>query len=242
MIIIYYLIENNTPFYIGKTKNSLLIREYQHKKRLNKNIQLIELDVVDINEWKFWESYWIEQFRQWGFNLENKNKGGGGPSFHTESSKNKMKSTPRPNTSKKLLGQKRPDVSNRLKGQTLSLNTKQKISKSKIGHNCYKDLNRNENIKKSNIIHYQEGSDRNKKISQKIKGRKNFWITKLKSIPIIQYDKNNNLIKEWNSASEAAKHINKPSSAITECCHNKRKTAYGYKWTFKLENHEATRS
>jgi hypothetical protein len=235
MITIYYLIEDNIPFYIGKTKNKITIREYQHKKRLNKNIQLIELDIVNSNEWKFWESWYIELFKSWGFKLKNKNKGGGGPSFHTELSKNKMKNTPRPNTSKKLSGKKRPDVSDRLKGKNLSLDIKQKISKNKINHECYKDLNRTNNIVKSNLIHYQKGSNRNKKISQKIKGRKNTWITKIRSIPIIQYDKNNNLVKEWDSASEAAKYLNKPSSAITECCHNKRKSAYGYKWTFKLE-------
>jgi hypothetical protein len=233
MVTIYYLIENNIPFYIGKTKNDLLSREYQHKKRLNRNIQLIELDVVNIDEWKFWEKHYISLFKSWGFKLENKNKGGGGPSFHTELSKDKMKNTPRPNTSKKLTGQKRPDVSNRLKGKILSLDTKQKISKSKIDHECYKNINRTNNIIKSNTIHYEKGSKRNNKISQKIKGRKNPWITKLRSIPIIQYDKNNNQIKEWNSASEAAKFINKPSSAITECCHNKRKSAYGYIWKFK---------
>jgi hypothetical protein len=234
MVIIYYLIEDNAPFYIGKTKNNILIREYQHKKRLNKDIQLVELDVVDSNEWKFWESWYIDLFKSWGFNLLNKNKGGGGPSFHTELSKNRMKNTPHPGTSKKLSGIKRPDVSNRLKGKILSLHIKQKISKNKTNHECYKDPNRINNIIKSNLIHYQKGSDRNEKISQKLKGRKNTWITEIKSISIVQHDKNNNHIKEWNSASEAAKSLNKPSSAITECCHNKRKSAYGYKWSFKL--------
>ena len=45
----------------------------------------------EVEDWKFWESYWIEQFRCWGFKLENKNNGGGGPSNYTEEQKQKMR-------------------------------------------------------------------------------------------------------------------------------------------------------
>jgi group I intron endonuclease len=96
-IFIYTLTDPNTKQvrYVGKTgdiktrferhinesKNSTL----SHKKAwvnslLNKNKEpIIEvIDVVDINEWQFWETYWISQFKTWGFYLTNMTHGGDG--------------------------------------------------------------------------------------------------------------------------------------------------------------------
>ena len=235
-IFIYCLFdENEIPFYIGKTKNPLKKRESQHQKRLQKNLTIFELDVVKEEEWKFWECYWIEQFKHWGLYLENKNEGGGGPAFHSEETKLKMKNTPRPGTSTKLKNIKRPDVSDRLKNTKLSKETCQKISQSKINHPCYASEERKKKIIESNTEHYLKDSKRNKKISKKLKGRKNLWIEETLGKPIIQLDKNLNFIQEWESASKAAKSINKLSSAISECCNKKRKSSYGYIWIFKEE-------
>ena len=90
---IYYLHKgDNIPFYIGKTNRSLISRLSNHKIRLKLDFLKIELiDKVYTDEWKFWESYWIEQFKVWGFNLDNKNKGGGGSTFLSESTKLKIK-------------------------------------------------------------------------------------------------------------------------------------------------------
>jgi hypothetical protein len=52
-------------------------------------------------------------------------------------------------------------------------------------------------------------------------------------ICVIQYDKQGNFIKEWPSQIEAAIFLNKQSSAISECCSGKRKSAYNYIWKFK---------
>ena len=56
-----------------------------------------------------------------------------------------------------------------------------------------------------------------------------------KSIPIIQLDRDGNLIKEWKSAFVAAKELNMFGSRrhICECCYGTRKTAGGFKWRFK---------
>ena len=222
--------KNKIPLYIGKTKNLLKIRESQHKKRLNKELNIFELDYVDENEWKFWEEFYINLFKSWNFSLLNQNKAGGGPLYHTEESKTKMRNTPRPGTSKKLKNKKRPDVSKRFKGKKLSNITKQKISKNKKEHPCYKEPERTKKIINSNQQHYSSNSERNQKISNKLKGRKINWI---KTKPIFQYDLNGNFIKEWTSAVEAGKSLNKPSSAISECCSNKRKSAYKYIWKYK---------
>jgi hypothetical protein len=224
--------ENDIPLYVGKTKNSLTLREYQHQKRLNRLVKIFELDYVESNNWKYWEEYWIEQFKVWGFDLLNQNKGGGGVSNHSEESRLKMKLIPRPNTSFKLKGIKRPDVSKRLSGVKLSKETCDKISKSKINHICYKNPKRTEKILESNKHNYELNSNRNKKISSKLLGRKAEWM-KQRSKNIIQYNKQMIFIKEWKSAFEAGASLNKQSSAISECCNGKRKSAYGYIWKFK---------
>lgn len=53
------------------------------------------------------------------------------------------------------------------------------------------------------------------------------------SKPVIQYDKQGNFIKEWECGYDASQYLNKPNSAISECCCRKRKSAYGYIWKFK---------
>jgi group I intron endonuclease len=61
----------------------------------------------------------------------------------------------------------------------------------------------------------------------------NISITRSK--PVLQYDMNMNLIKEWSSGIEAANFLNKPNSAISECLNGKagRKSAYKFIWKFK---------
>lgn len=39
---------------------------------------MIVVDEVSIDEWHYWERYWIEQMAQWGFNLVNTTRGGDG--------------------------------------------------------------------------------------------------------------------------------------------------------------------
>lgn len=53
------------------------------------------------------------------------------------------------------------------------------------------------------------------------------------SKPIIQLDMDGNFIKEWISATEAAKFLGKDKSNICICCKGRTKYAYGYKWKYK---------
>jgi len=46
------------------------------KKNLKPEMEII--DVVNNDEWKFWERYWIEQMIAWGFKLTNETIGGDG--------------------------------------------------------------------------------------------------------------------------------------------------------------------
>jgi len=100
MINIYYLEKDNIPFYVGKTNNPTY-RLKNHKKKLgDNNINLIVVDTINNNEWKFWEQYWICQFKAWGFTLINKNNGGGGPEEYNEDQKQRMRK-PKPGAGKR---------------------------------------------------------------------------------------------------------------------------------------------
>jgi hypothetical protein len=197
-----YLVTNcyNDPnkVYIGKTKN-IKSRELNHKKIYGYDILYTIIDNINSFsrcDWKPLESYWIEQFKVWGFNVLNKNNGGGGVEFHTEETKCKLK------------GRKRYDVSNKLKGSKLKQETCDKISSSKKGY-IYSD-------------------DRNKKISNSLKGRKINWNKKYK---VIQYSLDNSFIKEWNSISEASK---AGFGYVIGVLRGRQKTAGGYKWKLKI--------
>lgn len=92
-VIIYTLSDDSGVRYIGKTnniliryKNHLLDKAKSHKvnwiRSLKKQQKLPIIDILDIvndNDWIFWEQYWISQFKCWGFNLVNETNGGENP-------------------------------------------------------------------------------------------------------------------------------------------------------------------
>ena len=99
MITIYTLKDPITKEvrYIGKTKRKLVDRMYSHtsnyklsRERSYKNSWIISLkkqnlkpiievlDIVEDNNWEFWEQFYIGLFKSWGFKLTNMTKGGEG--------------------------------------------------------------------------------------------------------------------------------------------------------------------
>lgn len=85
------------------------------------------------------------------------------------------------------------------------------------------------------------------KVSKANKGRKILWADKigdaLRGVPknypnpnkkiIMQLDLEGNFIKEWHSATEAGKGLNKSGNSIADCASGRQKTAYGFKWKYK---------
>lgn len=57
--------------------------------------------------------------------------------------------------------------------------------------------------------------------------------TSLKNKHVLQFDKEMNLLVEWNSASEIQRCLGYPNSTISACCSRKRNIAYGFVWQFK---------
>ena len=101
---IYVLIDprTNQVRYVGKANNISerykahlnRARKHQiHKKNWIASLKreglkpIIEIiDVVPINDWILWETYWISQFKAWGFELINYTNGGDGCTFGNQTS------------------------------------------------------------------------------------------------------------------------------------------------------------
>jgi hypothetical protein len=106
-------------------------------------------------------------------------------------------------------------------GKKASAETRQKIS----AFLC-SDKNPRKGVPLS-PLHKQRISDANR-------GRTCSDETKRKiSKPVIQLDMNGKFIKEWISATEAAKSLGVNKSNICTCCRGRISYAYGYKWKYK---------
>ena len=82
-----------------------------------------------------------------------------------------------------------------------------------------------------NKIH-REIREKGGKIGGKISGGSEAAKEKC-SIPVLQFSKSGEFIKEWQSVNEARRQLGIPSGNICWCCKGKRKTAGGYKWRYK---------
>jgi len=78
------------------------------------------------------------------------------------------------------------------------------------------------------LVYLSENSPNPYEIKIKNMGKNN-----KKSKPVLQYDINGNLIKEWDSAGIAAKLLKISVGNIWMCCNGKYKTSYGFIWKYK---------
>jgi hypothetical protein len=195
---IYTLSKNGLIFYIGKTLD-LNKRLANHKITYGNDILLEVLD--ETTNWKFDEMFWIEQFKQWGFKLENKNKGGGGRDYQTEEIRTKIGKNQPPTKKRNPETNIKIGLSHKgLKKKPCSDERKEKISKTNKG----KQFNLG---KKYNTVTFKK---------------------------VIQYDLQNNFIKEWNSVKEILHYMDKmKEDSIYKCLCGKLKTAYKFKWKYK---------
>ena len=233
---IYYLtLEDNIPFYVGKTHTTLKQRLYTHWiTGNNKNIQIHLIDKIPTDEWKFWECYWIEQFKIWGFNLKNKNNGGGGSTKWTQEQKNNPLRKKRLSQSLKgkILG-----VEGYWKNKNHSEETKQKMSMAHTGRKDTLETKKNKSESAKGKIKTQNHKNNLSQSASKSFGR-----------PVLQKDLNNNLIKEWETGKQASIELGLSYTAINNCCRfnsndlNRKRdknkvgkyTSFSYIWEYKL--------
>jgi hypothetical protein len=123
-----YLVEiESNKVYVGKTKNPTK-RVSDHRKTYGGHITytiIDEINSIKKEDWTPLEKYWIEQFRQWGFEIVNPNpNGGGGSSEWKEESKIKQ--------SQKYKGRKAPWAAGMPKDFTYTEEQKQKMRKPRV--------------------------------------------------------------------------------------------------------------
>jgi len=243
--LIYSLEKNGIPFYIGKTRSS------QGRFNSHRRIYKCEINIIDevpTSEWRFWEKHYISLYKSWGFELENKNEGGGGltyPVFSKErnmkisiatkgrkiSDEQKMKLRILLIGNKYRLGKKHSEETKekirlKLKGKKVSDETKLKKSISMKGKKHSKETK--EKISKS-LLGKSKSDEHKIKLKNKSEiGLSNIRISKSK--PVLQYDLQGNFIKEWPSVTKANHHI---KGDIYACCTGKQLTAGMFKWKYK---------
>jgi hypothetical protein len=123
---IYYLhFGDNVPFYVGKTRNEYH-RLANHKKTFGDNIHM--KIISEVLNWRKWEKYYIKKFKNQGYNLQNKNNGGGGPEKWTKESIQKIKSHP---TRGKKISESNKGKSKSNKGKLFTEEHKQKIKQTR---------------------------------------------------------------------------------------------------------------
>lgn len=215
--------------YVGKTVQKLEKRliahiyESKHKKnhkcnwinKLNKNgnnpiIRLI--DIVSDDDWEFWEIYWIEQFKAWGFDLVNNTPGGEGYS-HSEKTKEKIR-------------QANSGKNHYFYGKNHSKESKKKISKSLEGNQHAKGFKHSEETRgkvSENNAKFWLGKKRpgiGDKVSEKL------------SQPIYQFSKDGNFIKEFKSVRDAINEIGLDRTGIYKCLNGKQSSSGGFRWNW----------
>jgi hypothetical protein len=157
------------------------------------------------------------RFNQLGFNTLR--KAGNSLGYkHTKETIEKMSGKNNPMYGKSVWrGKKHTDESKKL----ISDNRKGLALKEK---NHFYDKTHTEESKKK-----MSESRRNKSRNKPILPSKNRKI-------VLQYDINNNFIREWSYAGEASKVLGITSEGISACCLNRQKTHKGFIWKYKPEN------
>jgi hypothetical protein len=88
---------------------------------------------------------------------------------------------------------------------------------------------------KQKISTAKQGSKHLEKTKQKISNTLRGRPAVTPKRAVLQFTKEGNLLREFDSQSEAARSVNvRVSAAICECCQGKRKTYKGYIWKYKI--------
>jgi len=210
MIKIYYLHKgDDIPFYIGYTKY-LKNRLNDHRRKKGNEVEMVEIDECLEKDKKLIETMYIQLFKSWGFQLENKNDGGGGPSFQNEESILKYKNWRK--DKKPMLGKKQSEETKKRKSDAL---------KGKPKPEGFGDMMREVRLGVPKPKGFGD------KISKANKGK-----ASKKAKTVLQYDLQGNFIAKYSNTLEAAAKTNSNSSTISKVCRGIFSQTNGYKWKY----------
>lgn len=155
VVYIYMLVDplTNLVRYIGKANDiDVRFKEHIRKSKYSKTYKnnwinsllkegfepIIEIiDIVSDNDWGFWEQFWIDQFKVWGFNLTNIANGGVGgnlgPIVNKKISNSLKGRTCTDETKNKLRNFRLGKTYGELYGLEKAINIKDKMSKTRVG-------------------------------------------------------------------------------------------------------------
>lgn len=219
---IYKITNPEGKVYIGCSKNM------EHRKNLYKNHRVSTQKLIyeslikygwDNHVWeeieytfdlKEREKYWINELNSFQEGL-NCNIGGGGPLDHNKETRNVISIKGKANKGKR--------VNSHRKGKKLNDN----------------HVSNNKANKGKRVNSHWKGKSRGKEFADNMSLNRKGIPNPKNSKPILQYDLENNFIREWSSIKDANEFLgkNKDSSAIGECCKGKKQTAYKFKWKYK---------
>ena len=250
MIFIYTLSSSSDPNnirYIGKTKNIIdrirrhigkyyLNLEDNYKNRwikseLNKGNEILieEIDLVEEENWKESEKYWIEQFRNWGFNLVNTTEGGDGLVLTKEIIEKRSKTRIKNNFDRlqkeAFFFNIKKDNNGQWNGERLCSSCNTKVSYHARSFHRILYVVREGNKRKYCISCLGMANSSIKTMTRKY-GKK-----------ILQYDINMKLINEFESINSASKFTGINKNSISRCARNLKwsKTAGGFLFKYKVE-------
>lgn len=260
---IYILIdpETNMVRYVGKSNNpnkrlyQHIIRSKNSKGHSHKINWIKSLDVkglkpiisiideVKYEDWEISESYWIAQFKQWGFKLTNLTEGGQGGNGYKHS-KESIKRISESQIGKKLSEEHKKSIS-----ESVKKHAKENPNYNRGGGNTKHIIDRDEIYEKYIIDNLSLNKCAEyfgvgkKKIfdtlqEYNIKKDKSAWKHQLSSHPkktVLQYDLEGNFIKNWNGLMEIQKELGFNKSNIANCCRGLCKTANEFIWRYEDE-------
>ncbi len=194
------------------------------KSLLNINMTPIlnVIDEVDIDNWQFWEKYWILKLREEGHDLTNFAEGGNGPTYHVYKDRTTI-------IEKMKIRHKEFPKYNLGKGNSRIFLDKDSLYQKYIIENlslnrCASYFDVSKKTVFTNITEYN------------FKKNKKDWCHQLVTNPckpVIQYSLNGDKIAEFLSAAEANKVTNTNISSISNCCIGRQKSAGGFIWKYK---------
>ena len=109
----------------------------------------------------------------------------------------------------------------------------------KLAHRLIYEIFSEQEISSNIDINHIDGDKQNNQfdnlelVTRSENMRHSYNILKKNIKPVLQFDLNNNFIKEFPSVSEAARQIHALPSGITQACQQKIKTYYNFIWKYK---------